>query len=202
MIKLIKYIAIVLGSLIGGTIIIAIAVTLVNVVGQFIFNYIPFIADIQNKGSLGDAMNGLSAPIITLGSAILIYYTFREQNRANKLLSSQNQFDTFFKLYAEIETGVNNLELIDLEDEEPEAIGYYGAGSVEYFAANVLKFKDKHKDTYLNKLSLVCEDIILLYHHTQDSQLADKAYFIGRLNTFIDLNFGSNHIQMIDTALG
>jgi len=91
MMKVIKKIFIGLGYLAGGILVICIAVTVVNILGQFIFRYIPFIADVQNKGALGDAMNGLSAPIITMGSEILIYYTFREQNKANKELKAQNR---------------------------------------------------------------------------------------------------------------
>jgi hypothetical protein len=52
-----------------------------------------------DKGSLGDAVNGLSAPFISFFSAILIYITFREQNKANKLLQSQWQIDTFLKVF-------------------------------------------------------------------------------------------------------
>jgi hypothetical protein len=52
-----------------------------------------------DKGTLGDAVNGLSAPFISFFSAILIYITFREQNKANKLLQSQWQIDTFLKVF-------------------------------------------------------------------------------------------------------
>jgi hypothetical protein len=52
-----------------------------------------------DKGTLGDAVNGLSAPFISFFSAVLIYITFREQVKANKLLQSQWQIDTFLKVF-------------------------------------------------------------------------------------------------------
>ena len=62
-----------------------------------------------DKGTLGDAVNGLSAPFISFFSAILIYITFREQNKANKLLQSQWQIDTFLKVFTDMSEKLNNM---------------------------------------------------------------------------------------------
>src|SRR4051812_40319505 len=101
----------VLKWLVVGVVGILVATVLLNVCGNFLFRYVPFIADMKDKGSLGDAMNGLSAPLIAFMSAILVYYTFKEQNKANQMQNKTNlmiarqwHFDTVYKLYTDIGT--------------------------------------------------------------------------------------------------
>lgn len=43
------------------------------------------------NGSLGDAVNGLSAAIISFFSALLIYLTLIEQNKSNKMWVEANK---------------------------------------------------------------------------------------------------------------
>ena len=64
--------------------------------------------NLGDKGTLGDAVNGLSAPFISFFSAILIYITFKEQNKANKLLQSQWQIDTFLKVFNDMNEKLKN----------------------------------------------------------------------------------------------
>ena len=54
-------------------------------------------------------MNGLSAPIIALISAGLLFYSFQAQVRANKLLQGQWQFDTFLSMFKDMLSTFNDL---------------------------------------------------------------------------------------------
>lgn len=44
-----------------------------------------YTIDLSSSGTIGDPVNGLSAPIISFFSALLIHVTFKEQNKANKM---------------------------------------------------------------------------------------------------------------------
>src|SRR5690349_7913347 len=71
----------------------------------------PALLDVYNlkdQGTLGDAINGLTAPIIGLITAGLLFYSFKAQIEANNLLRSQNHFDTYTKLFKQLEEGVNS----------------------------------------------------------------------------------------------
>jgi hypothetical protein len=58
---------------------------------------------ISETGTIGDGFNGLLAPFISFGGAVLVFLSFREQIRANLLLSSQWQFDLLLKTFNEVQ---------------------------------------------------------------------------------------------------
>jgi hypothetical protein len=73
--------------------------------------------DLREKGQLGDAVNGLSAPVISFFSAILIYITFKQQVKANRLqtiiserISEQWEFDAILKVFKEIQDEFNTIK--------------------------------------------------------------------------------------------
>lgn len=58
--------------------------------------------DLTDKGTIGDAIGGITAPIIGIIGAILVYLSFRSQVRANQLLSNQNEFRLLTDLLNEL----------------------------------------------------------------------------------------------------
>ena len=58
--------------------------------------------DLTDKGTLGDAIGGITAPIIGIIGAMLVYLSFRAQVRANQLLSNQNEFRLLTDLLNEL----------------------------------------------------------------------------------------------------
>ena len=65
--------------------------------------------DLSNTGQIGDTIGGITAPIINIIGAILVYSSFIEQNRANKIQSEQNTFNLLHELYKELKSELNNL---------------------------------------------------------------------------------------------
>ena len=102
-----------------------------------------------DKGTLGDAVNGLSAPFISFFSAILIYITFREQNKANKLLQSQWQIDTFLKVFADMSDKLNRLYV-----EAPDGTYEEGGELImrEFKGADVADYIILYHESYLNSI--------------------------------------------------
>jgi len=62
--------------------------------------------DLTDKGTIGDAIGGITAPIIGIIGAILVYLSFRSQVIANKLLSNQNDFRLLIDLINELKKDV------------------------------------------------------------------------------------------------
>ena len=116
---------------------IAIAGLLLIFTGVFLFTRYsrPFTLDLSNKGSLGDAVNGLSAPIISFFSALLIYITFREQNKANKIqveanriLQNQWRFDTYLKLFEQIQNSIEKVSVtVSFTEMHDDGFEYLGS---------------------------------------------------------------------------
>jgi len=119
-----------------------------------------------DKGTLGDALNGLSAPFISFFSAILIYITFREQNKANKLLQSQWQIDTFLKVFNDMNEKLKGF-YVTSED------GTYKEGG----AMNIKEYKGLNIAEYIIMIS--CS-----YPKTAPPELTEFIYIIDEL-TFL-----------------
>jgi hypothetical protein len=122
-----------------------------------------------DKGALGDAVNGLSAPFISFFSAVLIYITFREQVKANKLLQSQWQIDTFLKVFHDMTE-----KLKGLKGEFPSGI-----------------FDENNEMIFDEYRGLAVAEYINLVHDTgtEDSplELTEFVYIIDELTFLCDL---------------
>jgi hypothetical protein len=70
--------------------------------------YTPAI-DLKDKGPLGDVFNGLLTPFISFFSALLIYISFKEQIRANKLIQAQWLFDRNLDILKTIKQDFNSI---------------------------------------------------------------------------------------------
>jgi hypothetical protein len=66
-----------------------------------------------NDGAIGDAINGITAPVIGIAGSLLIFISFREQVKANNLLSRFNEY----KLYVDF---INELkrDILDLHNKK------------------------------------------------------------------------------------
>jgi len=65
--------------------------------------------DLTNTGQIGDTIGGITAPFINLLGALLVYISFKEQNRANKIQSEQNSFILLHGLFKELKAEFSNL---------------------------------------------------------------------------------------------
>lgn len=74
------------------------------------------IWDLSNTGSIGDALNGITAPFIGTLGAVLVYMSFRQQLRANeiqfKALRDQRNMDLIFKSYDELKGDLEKIQPI------------------------------------------------------------------------------------------
>lgn len=70
--------------------------------------------DLHEKGAVGDAINGMTAPIIAIVGAILVYISFQEQVKANKLqfnaINQQAEIEIVYKLYSELKEDFKEIQ--------------------------------------------------------------------------------------------
>jgi hypothetical protein len=79
--------------------------------------------DIHSKAALGDTINGLTAPLIGIVGALLIYISLKEQVKSNKFhfqaLHEQREWDLLYRLYEELKEDLKNLQK-DYGSKHPE----------------------------------------------------------------------------------
>jgi hypothetical protein len=68
----------------------------------YLISFMDWGFDLTDKGTIGDAIGGITAPIIGIIGAMLVYLSFRSQVRANQLLSNQNEFRLLTDLLNEL----------------------------------------------------------------------------------------------------
>ncbi len=69
---------------------------------------------LKDGAPIGDAINGLTTPIIGLLGSILVYLSFREQVKANRIqvqsLNEQRELDLFYKFYEELKSDLQKIQ--------------------------------------------------------------------------------------------
>jgi hypothetical protein len=68
-----------------------------------------WLFDLSDKGGIGDAIGGITAPVIGLLGAILVFISFISQVRANSLISNHNEFKLVIDLISELKQDINYL---------------------------------------------------------------------------------------------
>jgi hypothetical protein len=176
-------------------------------IGERIYKYTTGLS-IGLQGSSGDAFNGFVSPFIGAISGILVYLAFREQVKANELLSSNTQLETFTKLITQIKTQVDELEFTDIwhENEANEQVKksyeykeswysktFRGSASMVVFSHHLIRKEGQsvswHQKEFLKSLVLIYEDINLLERFIDNSRGENSKYFYVKLNFYFQLAF-------------
>lgn len=73
------------------------AIVLVIIAVYFIFTFQIWakISNLEDSGRFGDTFNGITAPFIALIAGILVFVTFQEQVRANKIQRNLNEYKNY-----------------------------------------------------------------------------------------------------------
>lgn len=116
-------------------------------------------------GAIGDAFNGLTAPIIAIISAGLIFYSFQAQVKANALLSGQWSFDTYIKMFNELKESYEKIE-----------IGFSRP------TINLINQPEYGKEALL---TIGSEDLNMIHRHNQ--ALKDFKSFLDEFLLFVDI---------------
>ena len=103
--------------------------------------------DLSNKGEIGSAIGGMTAPILNLIGIILIYCSFHEQFKANQIqkealqqqrkLQTQQQFENnFFQLLANLNSIIHDM---DIRDKQECNVKHLGRDCFKYWVDQIIK---------------------------------------------------------------
>jgi hypothetical protein len=152
-----------------------------------------------DKGAIGDAINGMTAPIITLISAGLIFYSFLAQIEANKLqvnsnkmIQSQWEFDTYSKLFNEITTAYQKLEIhvgnkYGKNNEFISKDTRTGMGFIHYLTENANDWDKEDIATMLGDIEFILEDFVVLIDYLNKSEINQKDFLQRRIVRFYNM---------------
>lgn len=118
--------------------------------------------DFSGTGSIGDTIGGLTAPVIGVVSALLIYYSFRAQINANRIIQQQindqrdeekekKEFNYQMEIYKHLKESIEQYSIEDKLYEPPKKLnGPYAIHKFIKLQKNdALNGKDKKNTDYL-----------------------------------------------------
>ena len=124
----------------------------------------PFIFeqfDFSQTGPIGDTIGGITSPIINLIAGFLVYYSFQEQVKANKILTDDRNFQVTLKLFDNLKESYKNLKYDNREGQY--ALNLYSNELNDI--RDIEKYSEyTRKPIYFDYQFLFCEYDLLLNH--------------------------------------
>jgi len=165
---------------------------------HFIFDAY-FLGD---KGTLGDAVNGLSAPFISFFSAILIYITFKEQNKANhlqldanKLLQSQWQFDTALKLFNDVEQRIMNVPLY-FDSADDTVYKHTGLEALDLLGHKSKTMPIEYLKPNLEELTYFFIEFDTVIQYVHEAEIPQKPFLEKKLSRFFEIKLRERFVNI------
>jgi hypothetical protein len=181
---------------------------IIIVMATFVFTGVWLVAgpywikayNLGDKGTLGDAVNGLSAPFISFFAAILVYITFREQNKANKLLQSQWQLDTFLKVFNDMNDKLQRMTVVGQDGSYEEGGSlitreYRGVEVANYILATH-SANDKEAPSELMEFIYIVDELAFLCELINESPENRREFMIQKVKRFYFSGFHKAIFQM------
>lgn len=185
---------------------ILIAVVLVVLLSVFVITaFVYNDRTVLDPNEIGDAIGGMTAPIIGLFSAFLVYIAFREQKKANDKLQRQNILNELDLLETKLKNNLKNLTLISAQGTDDKFI--YGKNSIytffnTYFKDSMLKYNENNfnksfiinnyyylANKYANDLNLYFESIL------QNVKAIKKSVIDKDIKIHYIKNIEKNHLK-------
>lgn len=132
-----------------------IAIKLISVLFSFLR------LDENVTGPIGDTIG----PVVGIIGAVLIYFTFKSQERANKIQQDHNAYELLFNLYFNLKDDFNSLrfETSFTKDEELIVKNYEKNRSIKMFAHFLelrIKSEEFKENSYFNELSFFLSSMV------------------------------------------
>lgn len=159
----------------------------------------------DSTGHVGDTIGGISAPFVGLLSAFLLYYSFREQVRANQLqrdalveqrINAEDlaSFETLLMLFNEINSNVDTMMYEGIY-EDTELL--YGVTALRAFAKDLDAAQEKggwvgtlhYPAEMTRRLQWTLRSLRLLIEHVNSSRISElrKTILLERIRLFFQL---------------
>jgi hypothetical protein len=160
------------------------------------FSYFKW-ANFTTTGQIGDTIGGITAPIVNLISAVLIYLSFRQQLLANEIQIdlinaeknkdiSRSERELLIFHYQEIKSSINSLKYESTLYSNNGNKIYYGTEALEIFIKEIIKTQNGTDHFFWFSINLVLIDIDACIDFLKRSEYlddGDKQFFGFRLHT-------------------
>ena len=160
------------------------------------FSYFKW-ADFTSTGQIGDTIGGITAPIVNLISAILIYLSFRQQLLANEiqidLINAEKNKDIaradrelLIFHYHEIKSSIEALKFESTYINNNGNRVFHGTEALETFLKEIIQTKNDTDHIFWFSINLILIDIDTCIDFLRRSEYldeGDKQFFGFRLHT-------------------
>lgn len=139
----------------------------------------------DKTGVIGDTIGGITAPFINLLAAYLVYISFKEQVKANKILSKETSYNFIRSLYNDINNDYNSLLLKDSYNFN--TLNHYNKNEFEEinrftFESYCSTFLNTYKDLQYHSENIKTLLVEILYNNNISNSI--KKTFSSRLDDF------------------
>jgi hypothetical protein len=169
--------------------------------------------DLTNQGfsNIGNAIGGITAPIIGVISGLLIYFTFVKQNQFNRLQITSSNRDTLLHLFKVVKDDINFLVIKGGKNKENEK-RYTGINAIIYYTQQIFEDYSAIKEHSL-KLELLGNFrmfneflSILKEYNTNNEHEIIKKFVLSYYNSILqivlsDLSSALNEKNVTDNQL-
>lgn len=161
------------------------------------FSYFKW-ANFTNTGQVGDTIGGITAPIVNLISAILIYLSFRQQLLANEIQIdlinteknkdiSRSERELLILHYNEIKDTISSLKYqATFIKGNNDRNMFYGTEALETFIKEISALQNYDSHEFWLSINLILIDVETFIGFLKKSEFidpGDKQFFGFRLNT-------------------
>lgn len=168
----------------------------------------------SETGPIGDTVGGLTAPVVSLLNAVLVYHAFRQQLIANKIqreaiekeqarYESQRDFEVLLKLFEKIEIEAKKITF-HRELKNGRDLQLYGSNAVEealfFELEHILKHSyndlSQHSKEYLFTVDLPSGKVLWRNRNNRDSIINICAY-----DPEIQINLSTAYLYITDSIV-
>ena len=150
-----------------------------------------FLLTPTQHGEFGNAMGGITAPIIGVVSAFVIFITFRAQNRFNEMQKKNSYRDSLSDLFIDIKDSIDSLIFRCEEYEYHKTVEHKtvehktGIDAIEYFfkKLNLRHIEKLNRDSCVKKIRFELEKFSDYMKHLEENEEYKDQIEIKRLVT-------------------
>ncbi len=128
-------------------------------------------------GTIGDGFNGLLAPFISFVGALLVYLSFKEQIKANSIISSQWTFDLHLRMLDGVRTDFDKIKVYVKNGGSYDTL--YGNDAI--IAVYVNWDNTQRVPEALSEFEIVTKELIFLTDKIIATKIENKDYLLNKI---------------------
>jgi type II secretory pathway pseudopilin PulG len=144
-------------------------------IGILLVILMPFLATWQNTGwtrfsdtgEIGDTIGGVTAPIVGLLGAFLVFVSFKAQVRANEIQASQTNFNMLYQMFKDLQSSFDKATIVRTSTQHRNESGGRALDRVSKFNSSTLSIDSDGIYDYLVQLTQVAHLSIIFVNRLE-----------------------------------